>query len=139
MGATEIAVELNVDEMVIGLTIVAIGTSLPELAATVGSALKGDPDIAIGNVVGSNILNILAVLAVPGLVAGTDITTLALWRDAGMMLAVTLMLALFAYAINSQPVITRFEGLVLVAAWVGYTLLLIDQGPPHGASYVSSR
>ena len=126
-AATEIAVALNVDDMVIGLTIVAIGTSLPELAATVGSALKGDPDIAIGNVVGSNILNILAVLAVPGLVAATDITTLALWRDAGMMLAVTLMLALFAYAINSQPVITRFEGVVLVAAWIGYTLVLIEQ------------
>ncbi|MEM1435050.1 MAG: calcium/sodium antiporter [Pseudomonadota bacterium] len=126
-SATTIAHELNVDDMVIGLTIVAIGTSLPELAATVGSALKGDPDIAIGNVVGSNILNILAVLSVPGLVAATDITTLALWRDAGMMLAVTLMLALFAYAINSQPVITRFEGVVLVCAWVGYTLLLIEQ------------
>lgn len=126
-AATSIAVALQVDDMVIGLTIVAIGTSLPELAATVGSALKGDPDIAIGNVVGSNILNILAVLAVPGLVMGTDITTLALWRDAGMMLAVTLMLALFAYAINSQPVITRFEGVVLLLAWAGYTLLLIEQ------------
>lgn len=132
-AATEIAFELGVSEMVIGLTIVAIGTSLPELAATVGSALKGDPDIAIGNVVGSNILNILAVLAVPALVGGTDISALALWRDCGMMLAVTLLLALFAYAINSQPVITRFEGLVLLAAWIGYNLLLIDQVRPGAA------
>ncbi|MFK7912945.1 MAG: calcium/sodium antiporter [Pseudomonadales bacterium] len=132
-AATAIATELGVSEMVIGLTVVAIGTSLPELAATVGSALKGDPDIAIGNVVGSNILNILAVLAVPALVGGTDISALALWRDCGMMLAVTLLLALFAYAINSQPVITRFEGLVLLAAWLGYNLLLIDQVRPGAA------
>ncbi len=131
-AATSIATYMGVSEMVIGLTIVAIGTSLPELAATVGSALKGDPDIAIGNVVGSNILNILAVLAVPALVAPTQVEAIALWRDCGMMLAVTAMLALFAYAINSQPVITRFEGTVLLLAWVGYNLLLINQARPVG-------
>jgi cation:H+ antiporter len=126
-AATGIAEALGVSELVIGLTIVAIGTSLPELAATVGSALKGHTDIAIGNVVGSNILNILAVLAIPGLIGGTDIETVALWRDCGMMLALTLLLALFAYAIGSQPVITRFEGAVMLAAWCGYNLLLINQ------------
>jgi cation:H+ antiporter len=131
-AATSIATYLGVSEMVIGLTIVAIGTSLPELAATVGSALKGDPDIAIGNVVGSNILNILAVLAVPALVSPTPIEAIALWRDCGMMLAVTALLALFAYAIHSQPVITRFEGSVLLLAWVGYNLLLINQARPGG-------
>ena len=65
-AATNIATTLGVSDLIIGLTIVAVGTSLPELAATVGSAIKGQPDIAIGNIVGSNILNILAVLAVPG-------------------------------------------------------------------------
>ena len=70
-AATEIAIELGISSMIIGLTIVAIGTSLPELAATVGSAIKGHSDIAIGNIVGSNILNILAVLAVPGLISST--------------------------------------------------------------------
>lgn len=126
-SATSIARYLGVSDMIIGLTIVAVGTSLPELAATIGSAVKGHPDIAIGNVVGSNILNILAVLAVPALVGGTDIPPGALWRDGGMMLALTVMLALFAYGINSRPVITRFEGMVMLAAWIGYNLLLIQQ------------
>jgi cation:H+ antiporter len=126
-SATQIAAALGVSELIIGLTIVAIGTSLPELAATVGSAIKGHSEIAIGNVVGSNILNILAVLAIPGLIGGTQVEMVALWRDCGMMLALTLLLALFAYAIGSQPVITRFEGMVMLAAWCGYNLLLINQ------------
>jgi cation:H+ antiporter len=126
-AATEIATALGVSEMIIGLTIVAIGTSLPELAATLGSAVKGHTDIAIGNVVGSNILNILAVLSVPGLMAPTDIDAAALWRDCGMMLALTLMLALFAYGINSRAVITRFEGAVMLMAWVGYNALIVQQ------------
>ncbi len=128
-SATEIARYLGVSEMIIGLTIVAVGTSLPELAATVGSALKGHSDIAIGNVVGSNILNILAVLSVPGLVTHTSIDPVSLWRDCGMMLALTIALALFAYGINSRAVITRFEGVVLLAAWLGYNTLLIQQVP----------
>jgi len=126
-AATTIATSLGVSEMIIGLTIVAIGTSLPELAATIGAAVKGHPDIAIGNVVGSNILNSLAVLAVPGIIAPTDIDFAALWRDCGMMLALTLMLALFAYGINSRAVITRFEGAVMLFAWIGYNTLLIQQ------------
>ena len=126
-AATEVARHLGVSEMIIGLTIVAIGTSLPELAATVGSAIKGHSDIAIGNVVGSNILNILAVLSVPGLVVDTQMEAVALWRDCGMMLALTMLLALFAYGINSQAVITRFEGVVLLAAWIGYNTLLVTQ------------
>ena len=126
-AATSIAVSLGVSEMIIGLTIVAVGTSLPELAATIGSAIKGHTDIAIGNVVGSNILNILAVLAVPALVHPTRVDPAALWRDGGMMLALTLMLALFAYGINSRAVITRFEGAVMLMAWIGYNMLLVQQ------------
>ena len=126
-AATQIAIELGISSMIIGLTIVAIGTSLPELAATVGAAMKGQSDIAIGNIVGSNILNILAVLAIPGMITATSLDFSALWRDSGMMLALTLMLALFAYGMNSRAVITRFEGLVMLLAWVGYNLLLIQQ------------
>ena len=126
-AATQIALDLGISSMIIGLTIVAIGTSLPELAATVGAAMKGQPDIAIGNIVGSNILNILAVLAVPALISTTCLDFSALWRDSGMMLALTLMLALFAYGMNSRAVITRFEGLVMLLAWIGYNLLLIQQ------------
>jgi cation:H+ antiporter len=125
--AVNIAQMFGVSELIIGLTVIAIGTSLPELAATVGSALKGHPEIAIGNVVGSNILNILAVLAVPALLGGVEINHVVLWRDAGMMTALTMMLALFAYGVHSRAVITRFEGAVMLAAWIGYNLLLIHQ------------
>ena len=105
----------------------AVGTSLPELAATVAAATKGHTDIAIGNVVGSNILNILAVLAVPGFVTSVQMEPVALWRDCGMMAAMTLLLALFAYGINSRAVITRFEGAVMLLAWLGYNALLVQQ------------
>jgi cation:H+ antiporter len=126
-AATDIAVTLGVSETLIGLTIVAIGTSLPELTATISSAVKGHADIAIGNVVGSNILNILAVLSVPALLNPTTIDYSFLWRDCGVMLALTLMLALFAYGVGSKPVITRFEGAVMLTAWVGYNTLIIQQ------------
>ncbi len=126
-SATDIARWLGVSDLVIGLTVVAIGTSLPELAATVAAAIKGHTDIAIGNVVGSNILNILAVLAVPGFVTSVQMEPVALWRDCGMMAALTLLLALFAYGINSRAVITRFEGAVMLLAWVGYNSLLVQQ------------
>lgn len=126
-AAVVIAELLHVDEFTIGLTVIAVGTSLPELAATLAAALKGQPDIAIGNIVGSNIINILAVLAVPALVAPSDITTTVLWRDFGMMLAISTLLVLFAYGPGSRKLITRFEGGVLVAAWVGYTYLVYLQ------------
>jgi cation:H+ antiporter len=126
-AAVEVAAWLGVSELVIGLTIVAVGTSLPELAATVGAALKGHTDIAIGNVVGSNILNVLAVLSVPALVSSPAIDIEVLWRDCGMMLALTLALALFAYAIGSRPVITRFEGAVILLGWIGYNAVLFQQ------------
>lgn len=126
-AATEIARLLGVSELVIGLTVVAVGTSLPELAATLGAAIKGHPDIAIGNVVGSNILNILAVMAVPALVHPVGIEAYVLWRDFGMMAALTALLVLFAYAIGSRPTITRFEGSVMVLAWIGYMVLLYHQ------------
>ena len=125
-AAHDIATRLGVSDLIIGLTVVAIGTSLPELAASVGAAIKGHTDIAIGNVVGSNILNILAVLAVPSLMAATEIERVALWRDGGAMLALTLLLALFAYAVNSRSVITRFEGAVMLLCWIGYNSLLVS-------------
>ncbi len=130
-AATTIAVEMHVDELIIGLTVVAIGTSLPELAATMGAAAKGHSDMAIGNVVGSNILNILAVMAVPGLIVTTDLNSAVLWRDSGTMLALTLLLVLFAYGINSKAVITRFEGLILTLTWLGYSIILYIQAAPH--------
>ena len=126
-AATEVAEYLGVSELIIGLTVIAIGTSLPELAATLTAAVKGHPDIAIGNVVGSNILNIVAVLAVPALVTPVAFDTQVLWRDFGTMAALTLLLVLFAYGFGSRPIITRFEGCVMVLAWIGYNTLLYTQ------------
>ena len=127
-AAEAVAVEFAVSELVIGLTIVAVGTSLPELSVTVAAARQGHPELAIGNVVGSNILNILAVLAIPALLDPQRIGVEVLWRDYGMMFALTALLVLLAFAIGSRKVITRFEGLVLLAAWIGYTFILYHQG-----------
>ena len=126
-AATEVAEYLGVSELIIGLTVIAIGTSLPELAATLAAAIKGHPDIAIGNVVGSNILNIVAVLAVPALITPVGLEIHVLWRDYGMMAALTLLLVLFAYGFGTRPIITRFEGCVMALAWIGYNVLLYTQ------------
>ena len=123
-GAKEVALRFNVSEVVVGLTVVAVGTSLPELSVTVTAVLRGHADMAIGNVVGSNILNLLAVLAIPALMAPQEIDVPVLWRDYGMMLALTALLILFAYGIGSRKIITRFEGFVLVTGWVGYIYLV---------------
>ena len=124
-SATEIAVWMGVSELIIGLTIVAIGTSLPELAASIGAALKGHADIAIGNVVGSNILNILAVLSIPALIGQPQISLDVLLRDYGTMLGLTLALVVFARASGSKNIMTRVEGLVALSTWGAYTLFLV--------------
>ncbi len=124
-GATEVATTLGVSELIIGLTIVAIGTSLPELAASVASALKGHTDIALGNIVGSNIFNIAAVMAVPGLLAPIELEPIVLIRDYGMTLGLTLLLALLAL-FQKPPKISRVEGGLLVTAYAGYLTLLYN-------------
>ncbi|MDX1453632.1 MAG: calcium/sodium antiporter, partial [Oleiphilaceae bacterium] len=96
-GASGIATTMGVSELVIGLTIVAIGTSLPELAASIASALKGHHDLALGNVIGSNLFNLLAVLAIPALLNPPTLEEDALFRDYGLMLGLTVGLAVLAY------------------------------------------
>ncbi|MDI3323208.1 calcium/sodium antiporter [Pontibacterium granulatum] len=124
-GATEVALGLGVSELVIGLTIVAIGTSLPELAASIASALKGHHDMAIGNVVGSNIFNLVAVMAVPGLIAPLDIDNIVILRDYSTMLALTVALMVFGF-LQKPPSISRAEGAVLAAVYAGYLVLLYN-------------
>lgn len=124
-GATEVAEALGVSELVIGLTIVAIGTSLPELAASIASALKGHHDMAIGNVVGSNIFNLAAVMAVPGFFAPLDIDGMVILRDYGMMLALTVTLMVFGF-LQKPPSISRIEGGLLAAVYAGYLVLLYN-------------
>ena len=126
-GAVEVARFFEISELVIGLTIVAIGTSLPELAASVTSALKGHHDIAIGNVVGSNIFNLLSVLPIPGLVAVTQIESSALYRDYTTMFLLTLLLIAFLYGSRRAKRVGRRAGTILLLAYVSYLGLLLVQ------------
>ena len=128
-GAVDIAESFGVSDLVIGLTIVAIGTSLPELAASIASAIKREHDIAIGNVIGSNLYNILAVLSIPGLLAPTTIAPEVLQRDLPTMLALTVALYLMGAGFGSGGRINRLEGSLLLAAFVAYQLwVLLDSG-----------
>ena len=124
-AAVNVAVLLGISELIIGLTVVAIGTSLPELAATIGAAIKNQADIAVGNIIGSNILNITAVLCIPALMGGASISPSQLLRDGGTMLALTILLALFAYGFGKKSEVTRLEGSILLIGWVAYTSYLI--------------
>ncbi|MCY4130298.1 MAG: calcium/sodium antiporter [Gammaproteobacteria bacterium] len=126
-GASDIAEYFGIPNSVVGVTIVALGTSLPELAATLTAATRGHPEIAIGNVVGSNILNILAVLPIPALILPYALSTVEIWRDLGAMFAFTMLLALFAYGIRSKKIVTRFEGCVLLLGYFGFMAILAVQ------------
>ena len=96
-GAVNIATAFNVSELVIGLTIVAVGTSLPELAASLISAIRGHADIAIGAVIGSNMFNLLVVLSLPGLFGDLVLAPAVLFRDLGTVFITTFILALFSW------------------------------------------
>jgi len=123
-GSTGIAQAFGVSDLVIGLTIVAIGTSLPELAASVASALKGHHDIAIGNVIGSNIFNMLAVMPIPGLLAVTAVEPMAFERDYMVMMGATIMLiALFALNYR-KGTMGRVSGLLMISAYIVYLVSL---------------
>mgnify|MGYP001813475279 FL=1 len=123
-GAVSVAHSLGVSDLVIGLTIVALGTSLPELAASVMSAIKKEHDIALGNIIGSNIFNILAVLGLPGLIDPGPIDAAVLTRDYPMMLGLCVMLFVMAYGWRGPGRINRLEGAILVACFCGYQTLL---------------
>ena len=119
-AVANIATELGVSELVIGLTVIAVGTSLPELVVSMTSALKGQTDMAIGNIVGSNIFNILAVLSLPCVISPVDVAPELLWRDFGTMLGLTVLLIGFSYGRSSEASISRFKGGILFAIWLAY-------------------
>ncbi len=122
-----IAKEFGVSDLVIGLTIIAIGTSLPELAASVMSIIKKEDDLALGNIIGSNIFNILAVLSLPGLISPGAIDMNASTRDAPYMLAVTLLLFFLCFSRRKGFRITRLKGFTLLASFVVYQVILFSQ------------
>ncbi len=128
-SAVELALAFGVSDLVIGLTVVAIGTSLPELAASLAAARKGEHDIAIGNVVGSNLFNLLGVMALPGVIAPGAIDAGVVSRDYPLMLMLTVAFYLLAFGPRKAPAIRRHEGallLVVYFAYLGY--LLVDSG-----------
>ncbi len=123
-GSVNIAKAAGISDLVIGLTIVAIGTSLPELAASIVSALKKEHDIAIGNILGSNMFNLLAVLGIPGLISPSIIDNDILTRDFPFMIGLSIALFIMAYGFKGEGRINRVEGGLLVGGYVTYMLVL---------------
>jgi len=125
-GAVSIAQALDVSDLIIGLTIVALGTSLPELAASVMAARKGEHDIAIGNVVGSNMFNLLAVVGIAGLIAPMPVLSPdVMTRDWPVMLALTVVLFVMAYGFRGEGRINRIEGTLLLIVFAAYNTWLV--------------
>ncbi|SJL83240.1 calcium/sodium antiporter [Vibrio palustris] len=127
-GAVDIAHAMGVSDLMIGLTVIALGTSLPELAATVIAARKGEHDLALGNILGSNMFNILAVIGIAGVIHPVDnIGPEIFWRDWMTMLAVTVVLLMTAISIKGRPGrINRVEGAVLLIFYLMYNGYLIS-------------
>ncbi|NOR42610.1 MAG: hypothetical protein GQ572_04675 [Gammaproteobacteria bacterium] len=123
-GAVNVAMDLDISELVIGLTVIAIGTSLPELAASITGALKNEHDIAIGNVIGSNLFNTLGVLAIPGLIYPAALAEGVLERDIPIVLMLTILLFVMAYGFRAEGRINRIEGGLLLSAFFAYQMLL---------------
>lgn len=120
-GATDVAQSLGVSQAVIGLTVVAMGTSLPELATSVVSARKGNSGIAIGNVLGSNVFNILMILGITGIISPMNIQGITL-ADLFMMTGSVMLLWLFSF---TKLTIERWEGAVLTVIFIGYISYLV--------------
>lgn len=126
-SAVNIANFFGISDLVIGLTIVALGTSLPELAATVSSVLKKEDDLAIGNIIGSNMYNMLAVYSLPGLIAPGAVLGSVVDRDFPVMLAFTAVLFVLARGRMRKGKICRLEGMALLLAYLGYQWLVYRQ------------
>lgn len=123
-GAVQIAQGLGVSDIVIGIGIVGVGTSLPELAASMTSAIRNEDDIAVGNVIGSNMFNLLAVLGLPGVINPVRIDKIVLIRDFPVMAALTLALFIMAFGCRKAGRITRLEGAMLVVSFFAYQIAL---------------
>jgi cation:H+ antiporter len=136
-GAVEIARALGVSDLLIGLTIVAVGTSLPELASSIAAARKGENDLAIGNIIGSNLFNTLLVVGIAAMIAPMhSFSASILSRDLPVMAVLTVLLLLFGLPVRKSRVgadgkrfgrINRLEGAIFLAIYVGYVGLLVAQ------------
>ena len=119
-GAVDIASALGVSDLIIGLTIVAIGTSLPELASSIIAVRKNEHDLAIGNVIGSNLFNTLAVVGIAGAIQPLGVGSEVLYRDWTVMAGLTVSLFVLGYGVLGRGRINRIEGALLVTAYAAY-------------------
>lgn len=124
-GAVDIAMALGVSDLIIGLTVVAIGTSLPELASSIVAVRKNEHDLALGNVIGSNMFNTLAVVGIAGAIHPMAVAPEVLYRDWVVMAALTFSLFVLGYGIRRAGHINRIEGGLLATAYACYTGYLI--------------
>ena len=122
-GASKLALSMGVSPLVVGLTVVAFGTSAPELGVSVGATLNGNPDLAIGNVIGSNIANILLILGISAVIAPLLVHEQIIRQEIPIMLGASVLMVVMAL----DGVITRFEAAALFALVVAYTVFLITQ------------
>ncbi|MEE4607192.1 MAG: calcium/sodium antiporter [Desulfobacteraceae bacterium] len=123
-GAVAIARGMGISDLIIGLTIVAVGTSLPELASSLIATRKGEHDIALGNVLGSNLFNTLAVVGIAGAIHPTTVAAEVFSRDILVMTGLTVSLFIIGYGFRGPGRINRLEGAALLACYVGYTAYL---------------
>ncbi|MCJ7591888.1 MAG: calcium/sodium antiporter, partial [Woeseiaceae bacterium] len=126
-GSIGIAETLGVSEVVIGITVVAVGTSLPELAVTLVSALRGEYGLAIGNIVGSNIFNLLAVLGIAAAIQPAAVHPSVLSLHIFVMVAFTLVLFAMTYDYDRKAELSRVEGLALLVAYIAYDSYVVAQ------------
>ena len=124
-GAVSIAQGLGVDDLIIGLTIVALGTSLPELASSISAARKGEHDIALGNVLGSNLFNTLAVVGIAGAIQPMQTAPELLYRDWSVMTFLTVSIFLMGYGFRGPGRISRWNGAFLLLVYVAYMAWLV--------------
>ena len=124
-GAVGIATDLGVSDLIIGLTVVAVGTSLPELASSVIAARKGEHDLALGNVLGSNLFNTLVVVGIAGSIHPISIESAVLQRDLPVMGLLTISLFAIGFGFRGPGRVNRVEGSILLLAYIGYTAYLI--------------
>lgn len=125
-GAVTIARYAGLSDLVIGLTIIAIGTSLPELAASIIGIFKGEDDLALGNIIGSNIFNILAVLGLGTVIGPATLDPMAGSRDSYVMIAATIVMLLMSVRLGKVQRINRTEGALLLSGFIGYQYLLFN-------------
>jgi len=125
-GAVKIAQGFGVSDLIIGLTIVAVGTSLPELASSIIAIRKNEHDLALGNVVGSNLFNTLAVVGIAGTIHPMSLSADVLSRDITVMAVLTIALFFVGFGFRGQGRINRYEGALLLTSYIGYTIYLIS-------------